>query len=498
MKNSFARPDFVFTLIMILTTAFPGCRERFGQENDVMRASYWTDQAMNDILPPWTHHARDTVYGAFLTSLDGEWQPLSDQRKYPSMIGRHLFSYSVGYLLTGQYRYLEVAEELRTYLLNCAWDKEYGGWFDVLNRDGTPHETTKNMFIQTYALTGLAMYYFVTRDQQALDYIERSNTLIETHLWDQTDGGYFNRASRDWAVVDSNKSFASQVAPVSGYLLYGYLATLDEYYLSQSQRIMNVVIHKMHEPGSRWILESYDHHWEYIPGHPDEINIGHNLETAWVLMRLYQLTHESSCLDPVTMIREDLAEKGFDPIRGFWYKGLARQNTEEHDDFTYWWIQAYGNMFNLMLYRIDEDPRHVRDFEKGARLWDEQFIDRKYGDTYMSVGLTGEEKDARKANPYKTSYHSMEQCLLNYVYLSLWVNHEPVALYFSINTERERDTLYPNPVEDRDIRIMRAYSVTDGREFCFDITGQAVVIPGPGRNEIAVVLGSQPASDRGF
>ncbi len=83
--------------------------------------------------------------------------------------------------------------------------------------------------------------------------------------------------------MDSNKSFASQVAPVSGYLLYGYLATL----------------------------------------------------TAWVLMRLYLLTHQSSCLDPVTMIREDLAEKGFDPIRGFWYKGLARQNTERERDTLY-------------------------------------------------------------------------------------------------------------------------------------------------------------------
>lgn len=24
-----------------------------------------------------------------------------------------------------------------------------------------------------------------------------------------------------------------------------------------------------------------------------------------------------------------------------------REDPETHDDFTYWWVQAYGNMYNL-------------------------------------------------------------------------------------------------------------------------------------------------------
>ena len=42
-----------------------------------------------------------------------------------------------------------------------AWDKEYGGWFDSMDENGNPVETTKTTFVQVYAITGLVMYYFI-------------------------------------------------------------------------------------------------------------------------------------------------------------------------------------------------------------------------------------------------------------------------------------------------------------------------------------------------
>ena len=319
------------------------------------------------------------------------------------------------------------------------------------------------MFIQTYALTGLAMYYFVTRDREVLRYIEKTDSLLEANLWDGMNGGYFNMAGKEWQIIDSNKSFASQVAPVSGYLLYLSLATGDTVYLNMSQEIMHCVTERMKDPESGWILEYFDKNWNELESDPDLINVGHNLEVVWMLLRLAMIKDANKMPQTALQLEDSLYAKAYVKETGLWYTSLGRKDPGLTDDFTYWWIQAYGNMYSLCSYRISGNMERLDQFRKGAEFWDKYFLDRKNGDTYTSVSITGEAKDSTKANPYKTSYHSIEHCLLNYLYLNLWVNHEPVTLHFNILQPEEGDLLFPIPVEDMNIVIKVAeYEGTSG------------------------------------
>ena len=43
---------------------------------------------------------------------------------------------------------------------------------------------------------------------------------------------------------------------------------------------------------------------------------------------------------------------------------VGRQNPAIHDKTAYRWIQAYGNMFNLCLYRITENNKYITYFKK--------------------------------------------------------------------------------------------------------------------------------------
>jgi len=458
------RPGIISALSLLLLTILSGCGNDHFAKNTVLDGNYWKDQAINDILPYWSRYAMDSDSGALITNLGAEWDPGSDSHKYPSMIGRHIFSYSAAYLMTGNEKYLDIAEKTRDFLLEHAWDNDNGGWYDVLNRNGTPAVTSKNMFIQTYALTGLAMYYFVTRDHEVLRYIEKTDSLLDTYLLDKANGGYFNTAGNNWQVVDSNKSFASQVAPVSGYLLYMYLATNDPTYLSRSQRIMDCVSYRMKDPVSGWILEYFDKDWNIIESHPDIINVGHNLEVAWMLLRLAMLNNPGKMPDTALQLEDSLFAKAYKKETGFWYTTLGRKDPGITDDFTYWWIQAYGNMYSLCSYRVSGNSERLDQFRKGAEFWDRYFPDRENGDTYTSVYPDGEAKDSTKANPYKTSYHSIEHCLLNYLYLSFWVNNEPVTLYFHIVQQKHGDLLFPIPVEDMNITVRSAkYEGSSGK-----------------------------------
>ncbi|MCE5347931.1 MAG: AGE family epimerase/isomerase [Bacteroidales bacterium] len=481
----------VGSAVVILTVLLSSCKNNSAGTSKVFSGNYWKEQALTDIIPFWSKYSQDTISGAFITNLDSIWLPFGSSDKYPSMISRHLFSYSVAYLLSGDEENLIIAHNTVKWLLDHAWDKEYGGWFDALDEKGNPVQMTKNTFVQVYTITGLAMYYFVTHDSTVLKYIDKSNELLETKVWDYNAGGYFNMMNRDWSVSDSNKSFSSQITPVSGYLIYLYQATRDPKYLKQINKILEVTINNMVDKESGWVLESFDKNWKYLPGKEDEteINIGHNIETSWMLLRDYLITGNLNHLNSAKSLSQKINKYGLLQDKDFWLSNIGRTPLLAFRPDTYWWVQAYGNMFDLYLYHISGEKKYLNEFQGGAVFWDSAFMDKIHGDTYLGVDTAGAIIDGKKATQFKTSYHSMEHCLLNLLCLNLWVNDEPVELHFRITSSRDGEMLFPLPLEDNSIEILK---VTMGNKDQTSLIAdhQSVRLPLLSNTKIAVQLGN--------
>ena len=450
------KTSVIITSLFVLLAAI-GCSTPDHQQHNVyLQPEYWRKQTI-DLLPVWTEHVVDEKNGSFFTTLDAEWQAVNDTVRFPSMIARHLFGYSAAYLLSGDSTDLDMAHRLKDYLLKHAWDEKHGGWYEGLNPEGEPIRLGKSTFVQLYAITGLSMYYFITRDTEVLGYIDRSNRLLEERVWDHDHGGYFDNPREDWSLQNEVKSFSAQLAPVSGYLLYLYMATRNDEYLKQAERIMDTVLAKMVDTRSGWILEAFDKEWEYLPGPQDEneINIGHNTEVAWMLMRIYMLNGRPDYLRAAKLLSDSLHRYGFNPTSGIWYASVGNAMPEQHTDFTHWWIQAYGHMFDLCMARYYPDENYIPDFLAGATFWEGSFMDRKRGDTHLTVRENGEVVTSQKANQFKASYHSVEHGMLNYLYLAAWVSREPVTLYFKITACDEGGMLYPLPIEVPDASLTK-------------------------------------------
>ncbi len=480
----------IIFLLPALMLLMPSCKDSAPESPPVMSGKYWKDQALKDIMPYWTKYSRDTVYGGFHTNLDSEWKLFGDSYKYPSMISRQLFSYSVAYLLSGEEEYIRHADNTAEWLIGKAWDKEYGGWYDELDREGNPVQMTKTTFVQVYAATGLALYYFVTRDSTALDYIIKSNDLLETKVWDGDKGGYFDMMNRDWSVLDSNKSFSSEITPVSGYLFYLYHATRDKKFSEQISRVLDVTMDKMTDSESGWILENFNSNWEYLPPAKEdhsEVNTGHNIEAAWMLIKDYLITGNENRLNSAVTLSEMIQEAGLFNSSNIWLSTVSRLAPVRTSPFSYWWIHAYGNMISLYLYHVTDETRYLDDFKKGALAWDESFIDKIYGDTYLSTDSLGKGLDGTKANRFKTSYHSIEHCLLNYLMLNLWVNNEPVEIYFRINSSEKGDVLHACLLEDDNIKVTEV-SLPENNQEVLSIENNAIRLPQLNYQKVKVIL----------
>ncbi len=444
-------------LIFLPTLLYTSCNklQTNPDADPFLQPAYWNHQALKDILPYWTDHLIDSVNGSFYSTLDVSWQPVNDTVRFPSMIARHLFSYSVGYLMSGDEHYIVMARKLKDYLLQNAWDNKFGGWYDALSPNGTVLRSSKSTFVQLYVITGLTLYYFVTHDQDVRNYIDQSNDLLEEKVWDHENGGYFDNLTQDWSLVNEVKTISSQLAPSSGYLLYLYLVTRDKKYLEQSERIMDIITRKMADPNTGWILEAFDKDLNYQERIADEteINIGHNIEVAWTLSRLYLINQRKDYLIQSKTLADRIHRYGFNTNHGVWYATIGNQRPETHSDYTHWWVQAYGQMFDLCLARLYPDQDYVNAFRQGAHFWDSFFMDKGRGDSYLSVTEKGAVKDDRKANQFKSSYHNIELALLNSLYLSCWINRQPMTLYFKITRSKEGEILYPLPIEELDAKV---------------------------------------------
>jgi mannose/cellobiose epimerase-like protein (N-acyl-D-glucosamine 2-epimerase family) len=423
------------------------------QAQSIIQGEFWKRQAIEDVIKPWNEHAIDKNYGAYYSYLERDWQPFNGHSKFPGMISRHLFSYSVAYLLSGEASYREQARKTFDYLIMHGWDKKYGGWYTELDRKGAVVDASKDMFMQTYAITGLAMYYLITKDAQVKEYIDRSISLLEEHAWDTAgNGGYVSALNQDLSVKAADKAFSPQLAPLSGYLLYLYAATRDASYLQMSERILQTVLDRMTDQASGWIMERYDREWQPDSARNEWMNTGHNIEVAWMLMRLYDLTGKKTYLTRAQQLNEQLLYYAFQPKTGIWYHQVRVNDPSQHSEDSPWWVQAYGNMFQLYMYHHSGNLKHLQHFREGGRFWNEHMMDSTYGGAFLSVKEDGSAINAKKAVRTKTSYHSMEHGLLNYLYLDMWVNHSSVRLHYFIDQPDNR-RLYPLPIEEKAYQI---------------------------------------------
>lgn len=467
----------------------------------------WRVQLSEDLVDPWIRRGRDERSGRFVTHLGPDWSRRGPEETYPSMVGRHLFSLSAAFLATGDERYLDLADSVRSFLVERGWDPEHGGWFDRLGPDGEPADSTKSTFVQTYAASGLALHHFVTLDSSSSRLVRETNQLLEDHARDRDRGGYVQALEYDLSVADSLKKVASQLAPVSGYLLYHLAATRDRELLAQASRLMEITWTRMRDPRSGWIRERFGPDWSPRPGEDESYNVGHNLEAAWMLERLALASTDLSGTDSVAGMSADsagdaayllgrsVAAAAYRPTTGAWIQSVSAPELEPRRERVVWWIHAYGAMADATLHRISREPDPRERYWKATRFWNEHLLDREGGGTHLAVGPGGELTEGRKGGRWKTSYHSVEHALWNWWSEALWMDGSGMTLHFRPAPEAAGDTVHPILVPDPAVRVIAVRQRGEDRAWIVE-GGRGVALPPdlPAGAVVTVELSSIPAS----
>jgi hypothetical protein len=133
--------------------------------------------------------ARGVPEGNFPTyrGMDGSIQGSSFRK--PRMMGRQVFTYCIGFMMTGDEELLSLARAGTRWLLDHARDEGRGGWFADLDATGAPSgDAAKFAQDASYAVMGPAAYFFVTRDVEAEAAVLETRDLLFTTYWDAAGG----------------------------------------------------------------------------------------------------------------------------------------------------------------------------------------------------------------------------------------------------------------------------------------------------------------------
>ena len=103
-------------------------------------------------------------------------------------------------------------------------------------------------------------------------------------------------------------------------------------------------------------------------------------------------------------------------------------------------------------------------------------IHKEYGGVFLNVSPTGIPGSTDKALAWKASYHEMENALLNYLYLNLYVNHKPVILYFHFMNSSSQSKHFVSLAEDSSVQITDV-KINGSNWKSFDPAERSLIIP---------------------
>jgi mannobiose 2-epimerase len=394
-----------------------------------------------ELLDVYYPKCMDTLYGGFLSTFTYDFKPTGFQQKMIVTQSRHVWTNSkaaIRYPEKSYYRTDALAGF--QFLANKMWDKEYGGFYTLVNRNGevpAGQPANKEAYGNAFGIYALAAYYQLTGDTAALALAKKAFYWLEKHSHDPIHKGYFQHLQRDGTPIQRTKQ--TPATAETGYkdqnssihlleaLTALYEVWKDPLVRERLQEMLFLIRDTIVTPhGNLQLFFQWD--WtpvtvkdssrEYILKHHnlDYVSFGHDVETAYLMLEASAalgFKNDTLTLMIGKKMVDHALKNGWDKQvggfydEGFYFKGdTAITILKESKN---WWAQAEGmNSLLMMSEYFPDDPHNY--YEKFKMLWtyiQTYLIDHQYGDWYdEGLDKSPERKTALKAQIWKATYHN--------------------------------------------------------------------------------------------
>ena len=359
----------------------------------------------------------------------------------------------------------DLTENIMPFWLKNGLDREHGGIYTCLNRDGSLMDTTKSVWFQgRFAFTCSFAYNQVAQNQEWLDAAKSTLDFFEKYCFDENRRMYFEVtadgtplrlrryvfsesfaaiAMAEYAAATGDAEYARKALAVfkdmrrflntPGILEPKYLPTVQSQGHSITMIMINVAscikkviedpeldiqidesVHALRtyfmHPEFKALLETVGPNGEFIDTLSGRtINPGHCIETAWFLFDVAEARGGDKELTDLALTILDWSwDWGWDEQYGGIINFRDCKNLPSQDyaqDMKFWWPQTEAIIATLYAYKLTGNERYLKMHRMISDWTYAHFPDSEYGEWYGYLHRDGSVAQPAKGNLFKGPFH---------------------------------------------------------------------------------------------
>lgn len=285
----------------------------------------------------------------------------------------------------------------------------------------TPEFTDrKHLYGIGFCIYGAAAAYQATHDADALDLARRGLEWTDQHAHDAAHGGYFELLNRDGSVViphaPNGQVETDAIGPVGYKSMNTHIHLLEAFtelyrvwpdptLRARLEELLAIVRDKIAvEPGAMNLY--FTNAWQPIPDHD---SYGHDVETAYLMLETDELLHGKA--SPSTERRakslvDHALAYGWDAKNGGFFQDGTTFGKPE-DTHKEWWVQAEGLNALLMMHERygKQNPIYFQRFLEQWHFIRTYTIDAQYRGLWNLTTADGTPITTDKGSIWKAAYH---------------------------------------------------------------------------------------------
>ncbi|MEA3335157.1 MAG: AGE family epimerase/isomerase [Chloroflexota bacterium] len=364
----------------------------------------YRDGLLHNTLPFWIEHCVDREVGGFFCALDRDGTVI-DTDKGLWQHGRFTWLLSTLYSqVEPREEWLALAKHGLDFIRRYGFDGD-GRMFFHVTRDGRPVRKRRYIFTEAFGVAALAAYAKATGDEQARQEAIDLFDLIARYL--TTPGLLPPKFNTD---VRPAKGMAVPMIMIATSQIMRDAVEDPALYQTWIDQSIAEIERDFMKPEFEAVLETVGPNGEFIEHFDGRLlNPGHAIEASWfILTEAKYRGNDPHLIQLGTTILDWMWQWGWDQQYGgiIYFRDVKGLPVQEYwQDMKFWWPQNEAIIATLMAYQMTGDQKYAR-WHQMIHDWAyAHFPDREHGEWFGYLHRDGSVSVPLKGNLWKGPFH---------------------------------------------------------------------------------------------
>lgn len=365
-------------------------------------ALQYKSELLDKVVPFWLEKSQDKEFGGYFTCLNRDGS-VFDTDKFIWLQGREVWMFATLYnKVEKRPEWLECAIQGAEFLKKHGHDGNLN-WYFSLDREGNPLVEPYNIFSYTFAVIAFGQLSIATGNQEYADIAKKTFDIVLSKV--DNPKGKWNKAA---AGARSLKSFALPMILCNVALEIEPL--LSPYFLEKTiETCIHEVMDVFYRPELGLIVEHLGTNGELVDCFEGrQLNPGHAIEAMWFIMDLGKRLGRQDLIERAVDIALKEVNYGWDKTYGgifYFMDRLGHPCQQLEWDQKLWWVHIETLITMIKGYQLTGNRECLAWFEKVHDYVWSHFTDADYPEWYGYLNRQGEVLLPLKGGKWKGCFH---------------------------------------------------------------------------------------------